>query len=158
MNPTPPATLTSLFEAIASQQPNDNAVLDLTQKDLAKSSISYKDLDRASSTFASHLKNNYGITPGTKIPLVTSRSIPMVIATLAILKLGCCYIPIDAEMWSPERIQKIVNRVGAKVIVSTVKGFEIPPAKDCENGPKIAFLGSWADKQGRLLEIGRAHV
>lgn len=155
-------TLVELFQAQASAQSDDAAVVDLAAANSnSNSTITYRDLDHASTHFASHLHTEYGVRPGVKIPLVTSRSISMVIATLAILKLRCCYVPIDAAMWSGERIVKIVHRLGAELIVSTEEDFDLHPSSShsstSNNGsgmrqiPRVARLGAWADERTRLL-------
>lgn len=145
-------TLVDLFQKAAEQQSDDDAVVDLSQADTSGKppSITYKDLDHASSRFASLLQTEYGVGPGDKVPLVTSRSISMVIATLAILKLRCCYIPIDASMWSSERINTILVRLGAKVLVSTEIEFE-PSTLSGIKSPRVACLGAWDDERARLL-------
>lgn len=144
--------LVDLFQEAVEQQGDDDAVVDLSQPNPngKPPSISYKDLDHASSRFASLLHSEYGVGPGDKVPLVTSRSISMVIATLAILKLRCCYIPIDASMWSSERIHSILVRLGSKVLVSTEKTFDSTTSNGTRS-PKIANLDAWAEEQARLL-------
>lgn len=148
-------TLVDLFQEAVERQADDVAVVDLTQADSSteRPSITYRDLDDASSQFANLLHTEYGVGPGDKVPLVTSRSISMVIATLAILKLRCCYIPIDASMWSSERIHSILDRLRANVLVSTDKEFDSATSSE-DISPKVVHLDAWDDDRARLL-VGR---
>lgn len=57
-------------------------------------SISYRDLERQSSQFASYLRSQ-GVSPGSIVGIAMNRSIDLIIGMLGILKAGAAYLPMD---------------------------------------------------------------
>jgi amino acid adenylation domain-containing protein len=80
--------------------------------------ISYAELDNAASHIA-WLLSRRNVGKGDKIPVLAQRSPEMVACFLGVLKSGALYVPIDTESWSQDRIQWVLNRVSARVILNT---------------------------------------
>lgn len=70
--------------------------------------ISYAELDDLSSHFAATLLKNK-ITTGCSIALCIDRSIEAIISMLAILKVGCAYVPISIEEPEIRRTQMLLD-------------------------------------------------
>lgn len=78
--------------------------------------ISYEELDILSDKIANQLINKE-IKKGDIVGVMTSRSIEMIISILAILKVGCAYLPIDFQ-YPKERIRLMILDSGVKLIIS----------------------------------------
>ncbi|KAI9878493.1 MAG: hypothetical protein M1830_000725 [Pleopsidium flavum] len=81
-------------------------------------SLSYINLDLTSSRIALVLRQR-GIGPQDIVPVLTTRCLEMVASILAVLKIGACYVPIDIETWSIDRIETTLSLVAAKTIIVT---------------------------------------
>ncbi|KAI9042724.1 nonribosomal peptide synthetase hasD [Aspergillus affinis] len=108
------------FYAQLRDQPSSVAVENVTQTANQNNlnSITYAQLDILSEKWSEKLRLA-GIGPGCIVPLLSTRSIAMVAAVLAILKLRAIYIPIDIESWGEDRIESVLQAVDPPVIVST---------------------------------------
>lgn len=82
------------------------------------SDFSYKELETASNRLASTLQSK-GVGPGDRIPIVTTRCSRMVVCFLSVLKLGACYVPIDLDSWSAERITITLAIINPRVVITT---------------------------------------
>ncbi|RKH60419.1 non-ribosomal peptide synthetase [Corallococcus aberystwythensis] len=82
------ASLTALFEEQAARAPQAIAV------EFEGRRLTYGELDARANQLAHHLRA-LGVDVGTPVGLCTSRSLEMVVATLAILKAGGAYVPLD---------------------------------------------------------------
>ncbi|EWZ34065.1 nonribosomal peptide synthase GliP2 [Fusarium oxysporum Fo47] len=80
--------------------------------------ITYAQLDALSEQWSNRLRLA-GIRTGCVVPLLSNRSIAMVAATLAILKLRAAYVPMDTCSWGQDRIETVLRTVGPQLIVST---------------------------------------
>ena len=107
-----PKSVCDLIGRWALKQPNHTAVLCESGR-----KISYRQLDDASSRI-SWLLQQRQVRPGDLVPVLATRSIEMIASFLGILKAGACYVPIDIEAWSEERIQSTLKRVSARVVVN----------------------------------------
>ncbi|WP_280469553.1 AMP-binding protein, partial [Nocardia brasiliensis] len=94
-------TLPELFTTQAAATPDAVAVVD------GKRSWCYRELDEESTSLASVLVG-YGAGPGQVVGMMLPRSADAIIAILAILKAGACYLPIDAR-YPGERVEFILN-------------------------------------------------
>ena len=81
-------TIPQLFEKICCSAPNKISVI------CGPNSISYKELDKKVNRLAQYLLH-IGIKEGENIAIAIPPSIDMVIAIIAILKLGCVCVPLD---------------------------------------------------------------
>ncbi|KAI0130233.1 nonribosomal peptide synthase GliP2 [Xylariales sp. AK1849] len=113
-----PESLVDLFRKTVQQYPQKVVLEDWSEASPIKRQITYKDLDVASDHLAKTLRD-HGIKNGCHVPILTTRSIAMVIAVLAVLKAGACYVPIDLSSWGQDRIETTLSIVGAKTIICT---------------------------------------
>lgn len=96
----PPAdTLHGLFERQASQHPDVVAVRDVD------SQISYRELNRQASRIAAILQADYNVA-GKRVGICHTRSAPLLVQLLAILKAGAAYVPIDPSV--PEARSRMI--------------------------------------------------
>lgn len=80
--------------------------------------LSYADIDRTSSRIALALRRK-GVGPHDTVPVLTTRCSEMITCILAVLKIGACYVPIDLETWSLDRIKTVLSLVAAKTVIIT---------------------------------------
>jgi amino acid adenylation domain-containing protein len=84
-----------LFEEQVARTPDATAVID------AATSLSYRKLDRAANHLARRLQA-LGAGPGLRVAVSLERSASVVIALLAVLRVGASYVPVDPH-YPPER-------------------------------------------------------
>lgn len=114
-------TIHSFFEEMAIDYPNRSAV------EFNNEQITYCDLNKSAERLATILKQ-LNIAVGNVIAISTERSINMVTAILAILKIGAVYLPIETDN-PEERKLYYLKTANAKVILSTERNkmlFGIP--------------------------------
>ncbi|MBR4899150.1 MAG: amino acid adenylation domain-containing protein [Prevotella sp.] len=80
-------------------------------------SLTYEELDRQSSLLAHHLISEKGVTAGDRVVIKMSRCKEFMVAVIAVMKAGACYVPVDPNL-PAERIQYIVNDSCARLIVN----------------------------------------
>lgn len=78
--------------------------------------LSYGELNARSNRLA-HALQNQGVGKGTRVAILMSRRVDMLVAVLGILKSGAAYVPVEAS-YPCERIQYIVKDSGAKAVIS----------------------------------------
>jgi non-ribosomal peptide synthetase component F len=67
-----------------------------------------------------HDLNQQGVRVGEPVILVTAHGTRNVVALLAVLKAGGCYVPMDQGTWSSERIEYVLNIVtDSRFVVNT---------------------------------------
>ncbi|KAK7514328.1 nonribosomal peptide synthase GliP2 [Phyllosticta citriasiana] len=111
-------SIVDLFAKCAAHHASRPALEDWTKGPSSLRQYTYREIDIASSNFCQRLRR-HGLRKGDRIPLLAARSPAMVVAVLAILKLGACYVPVDLSSWGPERIETTLEIVGAKTLVCT---------------------------------------
>ncbi|EHA19275.1 hypothetical protein ASPNIDRAFT_118659, partial [Aspergillus niger ATCC 1015] len=79
--------------------------------------LSYSQLDSLATQWASHLQR-LGIGPEHMVPVMMDKSQWMVVAELAILKVGGAFVPIDPKQ-PPDRLRNIVTQVNATVAITS---------------------------------------
>src|SRR5260370_20696892 len=77
-----------LFEEQVAKSPDATAVV------FEEASLSYAELNRRANQLGHHLQQ-LGVKPDVRVAIILERSIELVVAELAILKLGAGYVPID---------------------------------------------------------------
>jgi amino acid adenylation domain-containing protein/FkbH-like protein len=92
---------------------------------LENKQISYGQLEAQASQLAFSLQQNYGVQAGAFIPICMEPCISYFISILAVLKVGCAYVPIDPD-YPLERISFILKDVNAHILISDrpYSGFE----------------------------------
>lgn len=100
-----PTTLTALWAAIASAQPDAVAVTDDT------TSLSYAELDKWANGIAATLLER-GVRHGQTVAVSGLRCAAGIAATLGILKAGAAWVALD-ERWPDARVQTVLVQSGA---------------------------------------------
>ncbi|MFF2576621.1 non-ribosomal peptide synthetase [Streptomyces goshikiensis] len=78
--------------------------------------LSYRQLDDRVQALAAHLQS-LGAEPGERIPLLLHRGTDAVVAMLAVLTAGGCFVPVDPEQ-PRERLAFVLADTGARFVVT----------------------------------------
>ncbi|AJE81512.1 amino acid adenylation domain-containing protein [Streptomyces albus] len=106
----PDGTLAEQFEAQAARTPDAPALL------TGAVPTTYAELDARANRLA-HWLIEAGVTPEDPVALAMERTAEVVVAILAVLKAGGCYVPLDTR--SPRvRTDRIVEQVGAALLLT----------------------------------------
>jgi amino acid adenylation domain-containing protein len=89
------------FEQYAQQQPTQIALVG------QNSSYTYQQLDQHANGLAQLLRDEYQCQSGQLVAFCLQRGIQQIVTMLAVLKAGCCYVPLDSSL-PDERLQQIV--------------------------------------------------
>ncbi|OAA63432.1 non ribosomal peptide synthase [Niveomyces insectorum RCEF 264] len=76
----------------------------------------YRGLNEASISLAT-LFDSRGLRAGDKVPIVLSRCFESVASILALIRLGICFVPMDAESWGQSRVDAVLNAIKPKAVV-----------------------------------------
>ncbi|WP_370180933.1 amino acid adenylation domain-containing protein [Rhodococcus wratislaviensis] len=106
-----PATVVDLFDVQVRRAPDAIALVFEGQV------MTYAELDDRANRCA-RLLIGHGIGPDTVAALAVERSLELVVATLAILKSGAGYVPVDPEH-PPERIAAVIEASTPRLMVTT---------------------------------------
>jgi amino acid adenylation domain-containing protein len=107
---TEPRCLPQLIEAQVGRTPTRVAAT------FEESSLAYAQLNSKANQLANFLRSK-GVGPDALIGIAVERSLDMLVATLAVLKAGGAYLPLDPE-YPPERIAFMLEDSGASVLVT----------------------------------------
>jgi len=103
-------TVVDGFETQARRSPDAVAVAEETTQ------ITYGELNRRANQLAHHLQS-LGIGNGDVAGICIERSLDTVLATLAVLKAGGVYLPLDPE-YPAERVEYMLNDAAARVVLT----------------------------------------
>jgi amino acid adenylation domain-containing protein len=106
------ATVVSLFERIARENPDNVAVI---QGDIE---VTYTELNRRANRLAHRLRLA-GVKLETLVPCCLERSVEMIVAFLAVLKAGAAYMPIDPAY--PETRRRLLLEDSGNHVLLTVR-------------------------------------
>ena len=106
-----PQKLHDRFEAIVQKYPHNVAL-----QWQAESSYTYSELNAAANKMAHYLSER-AVKVGDKVPLLLDKSPMMIIAILALLKIGAAYVPLSPEN-PADRNQFIVQEIQAKLLLT----------------------------------------
>ncbi|WP_264523076.1 non-ribosomal peptide synthetase [Flavobacterium sp. N502536] len=105
-------TLLSLFEKQVKQTPNGTALF------AGKKEFTYQELEEASNDLARYIFKHYQIEKGKFIGIQLERNEWNIISMLAILKVGCAYVPIAPEM--PNQVKEhIITDTQLELLITT---------------------------------------
>jgi amino acid adenylation domain-containing protein len=107
----PAATVHGVFARIAAQRPEASAL------SFNGAVTTYRELAERSSTMAAQLRA-LGVEPGHAVAMALERSPDAIVAALAILKAGACYLPVDASH-PPGRLAFMLQDAGVKLVLCT---------------------------------------
>ncbi|SFM26708.1 amino acid adenylation domain-containing protein [Rugamonas rubra] len=103
------AVIQQIFERIAAAAPERIALDDLSEQ------LSYAELNRRANRLA-HLLLELGVGPDRRVALLLERGIAMVVASLAVLKAGGAYLPLDPAT-PPARLAEILADATPQVLL-----------------------------------------
>ncbi len=103
-------TINSAFEQQVEKTPNRVAVI------FGDNEITYDDLNNRANSLANCLINKYGISSGDVVPVFLERNEKMIVAILAILKVGACYTVLSKQ-YPKSRIDYIKQQIQAKLVI-----------------------------------------
>ena len=112
-----PQCIHRLFEAQARQNPDAAAVLAKGEN------LSYRQLDQRARTLAAVLYSD-GVKPLDRIAVCMEKSCDLVVAMMAIFKLGATYVPLD-PYYPESRLAHMLQDSEVKVVL-THKGVQLP--------------------------------
>jgi amino acid adenylation domain-containing protein len=104
-------TIPALFEALVQRRPDDVALV------YGDTSLTFRQLDRMANQLAHGLRAEWLVEPGDRVVLKMRRSPEMIVALLAILKTGACYVPVDAAI-PPRRLKFILEDCQAALLLT----------------------------------------
>ncbi|OEJ34561.1 non-ribosomal peptide synthetase [Streptomyces subrutilus] len=108
--PVPAGSLPQLFEAQAARTPDAVALAH------DGGAVCYAELNARANRLAHHLIAR-GVGPESPVALLMERSVDLVVATLAVLKAGGCYVPMHASL-PPERMARLLADTAAPVLLT----------------------------------------
>ena len=100
-----------LFEHAASKYPNNPALIS------GNTTLTYSELNTFANQFAQVLIDR-GITYGDIVGVALDRSVDLVAAMLAVMKIGAAYVPIDPAL-PAERVNQMLNDASPKLLLIT---------------------------------------
>jgi amino acid adenylation domain-containing protein/non-ribosomal peptide synthase protein (TIGR01720 family) len=108
-----PATKGSVHERFARQAESSPDAVALVS---GSAEITYRELDARANRLA-HRLVRLGVRPEGKVALLQERSVELVVSTLAILKAGAAYVPLDGR--SPDsRLEHVLAQTRAAVLLT----------------------------------------
>lgn len=115
-----------LFEQQAKRTPDKTALI------FAGKRYTYQQLDELSNGLAVSMRS-LGIRQGDMVAALLNRDEKVVLAQLAVLKIGAVFIPIDSR-YPEDRIKYILSESGAKIIFKNAdNGLVLPQARNIED-------------------------
>ena len=108
-----------LFERQAEAYP------DLTALICEQRQLSYSQLNSLANRMA-HLLISLGLGPESRVAICLPRSAEMVIAVLAVLKAGACYVPLDSSL-PPDRLRFILEDSAAELLICQPESLDSLP-------------------------------
>ncbi|MFD7611477.1 amino acid adenylation domain-containing protein, partial [Streptomyces sp. NPDC059828] len=108
--PVPCGSLPELFEAQAGRTPDAVALAH------DGGTVGYAELNTRANRLANHLIA-CGVGPESPVALLMERSVDLIVATLAVLKAGGCYVPMHASL-PPERMAALLADTAAPVLLT----------------------------------------
>lgn len=115
-----PKTVLDLFNRHVARRPDASAVSG------GSGTLSYRELDRAAARLAVVLLER-GIQPGATVGVSLPSSVELIIAIVAIAKIGCVYLPLDSSL-PPERVKYMLNASHATVLLTRSQSAHDLPA------------------------------
>lgn len=103
-------TITQLFEEQVEKTPDNIAVVFEDQK------LTYRELNQRANSLANYLRNN-GVGLNDSVAIFLDKSLEMIVAILAILKVDALYVPIDID-YPDNRINFMLSDSNAKIVLT----------------------------------------
>lgn len=97
--------------------------------------LTYAELARRSGALAAQLRS-MGVRPGDVVSLALDRSMWTLVATLAVLRAGAAYTPMDVS-WPADRMRMLLADHGARVVLTVG---EVAPRVPRPDGVRVVAL------------------
>lgn len=141
-------TVVSVFDEVVAQHPSSVAICDATGIP-----VTYSELEQRSDRLAGWLASR-GCEAGDNIGLLMPRSVNLVVAMLATLKLGCAYVPIDPAQ-PTSRSRTILNDAATRLVLHGEISFD-PATWDL---PTVTFCNiHLAESEGSSVRIAAGEI
>ncbi|MFE9701917.1 amino acid adenylation domain-containing protein [Streptomyces sp. NPDC005930] len=149
----PEGTVVSLFARRAAEQPGAPAVTE------GGATLGYAELDERADRLAGRL-TEAGVVPGDRVAILQERSADLVVSTLAVLKAGAAYVPLDAR--NPvSRLELVTEQTGCRVLLTdralSGVGFRHTAEVIVVDGDGNGGAGTGAPDTGRTPPRPRIH-
>jgi amino acid adenylation domain-containing protein len=108
-------------------------------------SLTYRELNTFSNQLANYLADQ-GVEQGDIVGICLERSVDMLVSVLAVLKSGCCYLPLDPS-FPEDRLKYMYEDSGAKIFISQSS---LASKFSQYQKAKIVLLDSHKDKIGKF--------
>ncbi len=152
--PVEPVTIAELLTRRAAEIPDEVALV------FGAQSLTYRDFDDRVSQLARYLRAR-GARPETFVALALPRSIDMVVALFAVLRVGAAYLPLELDL-PIERLRTIVEDAGPVLLVTTTERSELSDfARDqgtaiiaLDDPESLAVLAATASTPLTAAELG----
>ena len=133
-----------LFEAQVERTPDATALV------VGDERLSYQELNDRANRLAHHLQT-LDVNAEQRVGILLERSPEMVVAVLAVLKAGGCYVPLDA-MYPAERLSYMMADAGLSVLLTTRSLVNSLPA---ECAFTVVHVDEWddADESAENLSV-----
>ncbi|HEX8354760.1 MAG TPA: condensation domain-containing protein, partial [Pyrinomonadaceae bacterium] len=126
------ACVHELFEAQAARTPGAVAVVSGDER------VTYAELNAGANRLARRLRA-LGVSADTRVGVMMERSPEMVVAFLAVLKAGGCYVPLDPAYPKP-RLRFMLEDAGVRVLLTARKQLGALPDAMPESGARVVCL------------------
>jgi amino acid adenylation domain-containing protein len=137
-----PATLPELFEKQAEWAPHAMAVV------CGKTRITYSELNQRCNQLA-HFLVALGVDREAKVAIYMGRSEFTVIATLAVLKAGGTYVPLDLTA-PTKRVEFLLDNLGCQTVLTECRFLNVLPQNDSRVIP-VHDSTTWSNYPARNL-------
>ena len=121
-----------LFEEQAARTPRSIAAISCNE------SVTYAELNQRANRLARHLRSR-GIGPEDRVAVLLPRSVDLMVALLAVLKVGAAYVPIDPD-YPAERIAFMTRNAQPALTLSRLPDTDDHPATNLTDADRTAPL------------------
>ncbi|MBA2672559.1 non-ribosomal peptide synthetase, partial [Ramlibacter sp.] len=136
--PASTCNIVQLFEAHAAANPEHDALKYEGER------LSYSTLNEAANRLAHELRHR-GVGADQRVALCLERSPEMVVAVLAVLKAGGCYVPLDPA-YPQQRLSSMLADAGAKLLLTQERLSDRLPASEVPVLRLDADRGTWSSR------------
>ena len=139
------ATVLDLFRSQVNKNPEAVAIIHNGE------SLSYGELDARSDKWSSYLSSK-GISKGSIVGLLMSRSSEMITGILSLFKLGCAYLPIDPDQPTPRSLHMLSEMSSMddnRLVLSNLSS--VP--EQIINNYQVLAIGELDNYDGKLLTL-----
>ncbi len=120
------ATLAALFEGQVARALDAEAVV------FGSEHVTYDELNARVNRLAHYLRG-LGVDPGAFVGLCLPRNVDMIVATLAVIKAGAAYVPLDAD-YPKARIAYLLRDANVPVVITQSSLSDLLPRRETGGG------------------------